>query len=98
LLAQEAGLLGILHDPKNWFLSDEFDELKAGCWIDPAYGTSIVGRAYVRKALRVGTDRASRWWQKGFSWFGSRKEYLSDPYLKVIKGKEKLFDRCCTRP
>lgn len=97
-LAQEAYRLKLIQHPANWYYSDEFDAFKLKCWANPAYGTFILGRAYVRKVKKVGMDRADHWWQCGRSYFSSRQEYIDEitkkgRYLKVIHDKEKQFDK-----
>lgn len=87
LLAQEAHKLGT---PvyKNWYYSDEFDHLKSKCTEDPAFGTWIVGHAYVRKAKALGLDRASHWWQTG----ETSKPAKDDQYVSDIHTHEQRFD------
>ena len=54
LMAQEMRKLGT-PSFKDWYYSDDFEILKNKCVADPAFGTWIVGHAYVRKveALRA---------------------------------------------
>jgi hypothetical protein len=98
LLAREAHRLKLIQYPTDWYYSDEFDAFKKVCWANPAYGTWILGQAYVRMVKKIGMDRADHWWQSGRSYFNSRQEYLTETtkkgrYLKVIHDKEKQFDR-----
>lgn len=91
LIVQQAKKLKITKaDIKNYH-SDEMDHLKEQCANDPAWGTWIVGHAYIDKVKLVGMDRASHWWQTGKSYFNSREEYQNDDYLRNIKAGEKMF-------
>ena len=93
LLAQESRKLGLLPKGVTNPYGDEMEPLLDKLAKDPAYGTWIIAHAYVRKARKVGLERASRWWQTGKSWFKDRKDYQNDSYLKMIHSSEQYFDK-----